>query len=267
MSSMLLIGILLAQATSATPAPATPPPPDVVWSGTVGLGLISLTGNSQTLTLAFTTNVQRKSKDWIWALKAGGAYASSQAPDTGVSTVSALNGAAQLRGDRRISDPFSIYLLAGIETDHLASIESRPYGELGAAYTWFDVKEGDLQKTSLRTDLGFRYGREFRFQYYPTVEGPSQNPDLEAVAIVAPTVGVAFRYALNKNVIFTEDLSFVANVADQARLLFTSTSKLTSRLTEKVSFGVTFLIRDDTQPVPPKVPTDTALTVGLEVGI
>jgi hypothetical protein len=62
-------------------------------------------------------------------------------------------------------------------------------------------------------------------------------------------------------------VSALGNVVGQARLLFTSTSKLSSRLTEKVSLGVSFVVNDDTVPPKDKVPTDTALTIGLEVGI
>jgi hypothetical protein len=261
-------------ASAVTPAPANPPgsaippanapppaPPDVVWSGTVGLGLIALTGNSQTITFSTNAALQRKSKDWIWAIKASAAYGQNQAPQTGVSQVTALNGAVSARGDRRLSDQLSIYLLAGIETDHLASVEERPYGELGVSLIWFSDKVGDFEKTSLRTDLGFRYGHEYRFQYYPN------QLNEPGVDIVAPRLGVAYRYALNKDVIFTEEISALGNVVDTPRLLFTSTTKISSRLTEKVSLGVSFVVNDDTVPAPGKVPTDTALTVGLEVAL
>jgi hypothetical protein len=267
----------LTAATAAKPAtPAAPPPvvptaapvpPDVIWSGTVGLGLIALTGNSQTITFSTNAALERKSKEWIWGIKASAAYGQNEAPGGTSSQVTALNGMFQARGDRRFTDTTSLYLLAGVDTDHLQSIESRPFGELGVALIWFDEKQGDLAKTSLRTDLGFRYGREYRFQYYPTVQGPSQNPALAEVDIVAPRLGVAYRYAVNKDVIFTEEVSAIGNVVNTARLLFTSTTKLASRLTEKVSLGVSFVVNDDTVPAPGKVPTDTALSVGLEVGL
>jgi hypothetical protein len=255
---------------SAAAAPvvptAAPVPPDVIWSGTVGLGLIALTGNSQTITFSTNAAFERKSKEWIWGIKAAAAYGQNQAPGTSSSQVTALSAGLQARGDRRFSDTTSLYLLAGVDTDHLASIESRPFGEVGVALIWFDEKQGDLAKTSLRTDLGFRYGREYRFQYYPTHVGPSGNPALAEVDIVAPRLGVAYRYAVSKDIIFTEDVSAIGNVVDQTRLLFTSTSKLASRLTEKVSLGVSFVVNDDTAPAPGKVATDTALSVGLEVG-
>jgi len=68
-------------------------------------------------------------------------------------------------------------------------------------------------------------------------------------------------------VIFTEDLSALFNVVGTARLLFSSTSKLSAHLTEKMTLGVGFVLQDDTVPAPGKVSTDTALTVGLDIAI
>jgi hypothetical protein len=268
---LLLLGSLLAQATAGSTDAATPPvvpassptPPDVLWSSTITMGFVSLTGNASTIT--FTTNaaVERKSKDWIWGLKAAAAYGEGRPAGQTDTQTTALNGLLQLRGDRRLSDTTSVYLLAGVDADHLASIESRPVGEVGAAYIWFDLKQGDLAKTSLRTDLGFRYGREYRFQYYGPLVGPSRNQG--EVDIVAPRAGAAFRYAVSKDIIFTEEVSAVLNVVDQTRLLFSSTSKLATHLTQKVALGVSFVLTDDTAPAPGKVSLDTATTIGLEV--
>src|SRR3954470_24971559 len=228
---LLLIGSLLAQTTTTTD-PATPPvvpaaapvPPDVLWSGTVSLGFIALTGNSQTITFSTNAAIERKSKLWIWGVKAAAAYGQGETPGAIGSSVTALNGSVQARGDRRFTDAISLYLLAGVDADHLQSIEARPFGELGAAYIWFDEKQGDLAKTSLRTDLGFRYGREYRFQYYPTHKGPTDDPALAEKDVIAPRLGAAYRYAFSKDVIFTEDVSAVLNLANQTRLLLTSTS-------------------------------------------
>jgi uncharacterized protein DUF481 len=249
----------------AAPAPAAPPP--VAWTGTVALGLIALTGNSQTLTFSTNAAFERKSPEWIWAVKGYAAYGQSTLAGATDATVSALNAGLQARGDRRFSDQVSLYLLAGVDTDHLKSVESRPFGEVGVSLIWFDTKEGDLAKSTLRTDLGFRYGREYRFQYYPVHLGPSDDPAFKEVDVVAPRLGALFRYAINKDVIFSEEASALGNVVGEARLLFTSTTKLSARLTEKVALGVGFVVSDDTVPPKGKVPADTALTVGLEIGI
>ncbi|MGZ6126298.1 MAG: DUF481 domain-containing protein, partial [Myxococcales bacterium] len=252
-------------APAATPAPVVAQP--VVWSGTVALGLIALTGNSQTITFSTTGAFERKSPDWIWGIKAYAAYGQTTPGGSNTSEVTALNGGIQARGDRRFTEALSLYLLTGVDTDHLKSIESRPFGEAGVGIIWWDEKVGDLQKSTFRTDLGFRYGREYRFQYYPEHVGPTQDAAFKSVEIVAPRLGAVFRYAVNKDMIFTEDASVLGNVVSEARLIFVSTSKISTRLTDKVSLGAGLMVTDDTVPPKGKVRADTALTVGIEVGI
>ena len=255
-----LFAALVAQ-TAATPAPVT-------WAGTVSLGFISLTGNSETVTFSTNAAFERKSPEWIWGIKGAAAYGQSTPPGGGDSQVTALMGSLQARGDRRFSDMLSLYLLLGVDADHLKSIEARPAVELGLSQIWFDVKEGDLQKTTFKTDVGLRAVREYRFQYYPKAIDPDKAnlPDVDSLA---PRVGAAYRYAFNKDVIFTEEASALLSAVgdDSGRAILTSTTKLSSRLTEKVGLGVSFAITHDTEPPPKKVKTDTALTVGLEIGI
>jgi hypothetical protein len=253
-----LLAVLLAQATP------TAPPADT-WSGTVALGLIALTGNSRTVTFSTNAALERKTTEWIWGVKASAAYGQNTPAGAAASQVSALAASFQARGDRRLSELLSLYLLAGVDTDHLKSIEWRPFGEVGLSVLWWDTKEGDLQKSTFRTDLGFRYGREYRFDYYPVPPAP-RLPATE-VDIVAPRVGALYRYAFNKDVIFSEEVSGLFNLSGAARLLFTSTTKVSARLVGKVSLGVSYVVADDTEPPPGKVATDTALTVGLEIGI
>src|SRR4051812_31525324 len=261
----LALATLLAQAPAAA-APAAPPPPPA-WTGTVGFGLIWLTGNSQTLTFSGNANLERKSPEWIWSTKAFAAYGSSTATGALTSEVTALNAGIQARADRRFTEQLSLYLLAGIDTDHLKSIEARPFGELGVAMIWVDEKEGDLQKLTFRTDLGFRYGREYRFQYYPVQISANQDPAFATVDVVAPRLGAFFRYSFSKNAFFTEEVSELLNLSGETRNLFVSTSKFSARLTEKLALGVGFMFSNDSVPPPAKVNTDTALTVGLEIGI
>ena len=254
-----LLAALLAQAAPETPAAPAP----VTWTGTVNLGFISLTGNADTQTFSTGGKFERKSPDWIWGIKAAAAYGRAAPAGGGDSQVTALMADLEARGDRRFGSTLSLYLLLGVDSDHVKSIAWRPVGELGVSQLWLEEKEGDFIKHSLRTDLGLRVGREYRFQYYPTVADP---PDVD---MVAPRVGLAYRYAFTKDIIFTEDASALVNaVGDTSgRTLLSSTTKLSSHLTKTVAFGVGFTVNYDSQPPPTKVTTDTATTVGLEIGI
>lgn len=252
---------------SAAIAAAKPPEPPkpAVWTGIVGVGLIALTGNSQAVTFKGTAAFERKTPEWIYGIKASGAYGQAHVTDaSGVESdqVNALAAAIQARGDRRFNPTLSVFLLAGEETDHLKSIEHRPYGEIGVSLQWWDERQGDFQKSAFRTDLGFRYGHEYRFGYYAPTLGP-----IEGVDIVAPHLGALFRYGINKDVIFTQDADLLGNLVGEARLLLTTNTKLAARLTEAVSLGITFSVAYDSVPAAGRKTTDTALSVGIEVGL
>ncbi len=266
--------MLYSQAPAATPADAAtpaasaektaeapPPPPPPKWAGSVGFGLISLTGNSTALTVNMTGLAEYKTPDWIYGLKVSGIYGRSRAPSNdpnAESQVLALAGSLQLRVDRRINQTVSAYLLGGAEADHVKSVEFRGIAEAGAGIIWLDVKEGDLAKALVRTDLAFRYANESRFQYYPT---PMSLP---GATLYAPKLGLALRYAFSKEVGLLEDAEVLPSVSGDGRVIFNSLFKLTASLVGSLSLAVGFTVNFDSLPAPTKKSTDTALSVGLE---
>jgi hypothetical protein len=257
----------------APAAPAAPPassaekkdepPKEDPWRGSVGLGLIALSGNSSTLTFNGLASAERKTARWIYSLKAQGVYGRSRLPPTETeperSQVVALGAGIQLRADRRFGPVVSGYLLGGAETDHVKSVEVRGTGEAGVGLSWWDVTHADGRVSSLRTDLAFRFSRETRFQYYPT------RLDLPDVDLGGPRVALALRYGLSKDIIFTQEADAVPNVLGESRLLVTSTSKLSARLTESLAINTSLGVQYDSAPPPGKVSTDTTLAASLEV--
>jgi hypothetical protein len=248
-------------APAAAVAEAAPAPP--AWAGTIGFGLIWLAGNAETLTVSGNLSLERKSEHWIFGAKAGGAYGQAVAatgPDAAPQVV-ALNAFFQLRGDRRFTEKVSGYIAGGIDTDHVKAIEYRAFGEGGSGLTWFEHKEEDFVKSSFRTDLAIRYAKESRHAYYTV---PAGLPDVD---FVAPRLGVAFRYAITKEIIFIEDAEALPNVIGDSRLLLNSTSKLSLRLTSVLSFSTALQIKFDSAPAPTKEELDSNLTLGLELGL
>ncbi len=252
------------------PAPAAEakPAPDL-WRGNVGFGLAYLTGNSQQLTVTAQGGADRNWGKWGIGLKANGAYGLSNpsANISGSSTaVTARRATDLVRGDRSFGDGFaSIFVLGGLEFDHMKNIEARGYGEAGAGLTFFNTKQGDLEKVYLRLDLAMRAGYESRFQYFPAPAGVA-DPQ---IAILAPRAAIAFRYAFSKDVRFSEDLEFMPFLLQPTlgRLLINNTTKLNARLTESLSLSTALLINFDSDPpksIPARFPTDVALTVGVE---
>ncbi|WP_228556502.1 DUF481 domain-containing protein [Myxococcus sp. CA005] len=249
-------------AAAAAAAPATDKKQGE-WDVTVGLGLISLTGNASTLTVSGLASAQRTTDHWIYAIKSYGSYGRSRPPEvTGeeaVSQVVAFNAGLELRGDRRFTDVISGYLLGGAETDHVKSVESRTFGEGGLGVLWWDEKKEKGRESYLRTDAAFRYANETRFQYYPT------RMNLPDVDLGGPRFGAVFRYGLAQNVTFKEDVEVLVSVIGDSRMLFNSQTQLSVGLTKQLSLGTSFLVKHDSAPPPGKVSTDTALALNFEV--
>ena len=248
-------------ATSASAQDAAPKKEE--WAGTAGAGLILLTGNTNTTTGTAALGAKRSWADWSLEFKASGVYGRTRPVDrTQDAQTVALGATSQLRGDRKFGDHLSVYALGGLDTDHVASVEFRGYGEGGLGYVWLDRKEEGDKELFLRTDLGLRYAKESRWQYYGVAAGTSA--DLEDAELLGPRAGLAFKWQNTKNVIFTEDAEFIPNVQGDARYLVKSVTKLATRLASRLTFGVAYTVAFDSNPAPGKVNTDTVLGVTLE---
>ena len=255
-----------------------PPPAEVAaekkkegWIGNLGVGLTFITGNSQILTLTGSAAADRKWDVWALGVRLSGAYGLSN-PDTNpvgsTSSVTARRAAATVRADRSFGQSFAaIFALVGSEFDHMKNIESRSIGELGAGLTFFNKKEGDLEKLYLRLDLAMRSGYETRFQYFPV---PGSVTDY-GIIILAPRVAATFRWSFSKDVRLTEELEFIPFLLapTTGRLLINNNTKLNARLTENLALNTSVLVNFDSMPPAgsgglQRKPTDVALTVGLE---
>lgn len=253
--SLLSCSILM---QSATATETKKDKPAAEWAGTVGLSVISLTGNAESLTGALQAAAERKTQTWSVATQAFATYGQTRAAETGVNQVVALNGGLQARGDRRLSERFSGFLQSGVDFDHLKSVEYRYFLETGASYTWLERKVENETRLLLRTDGGFRWAEESRFQYYPT------RQNVEDVRLLAPRVALNFRYLWDKNVGLFQDVEALFNAVGAPRWIVNSTSKVSARLTESWALGLSYAVRHDSAPAAGKKPTDTALTATLE---
>ena len=88
-----------------------------------------------------------------------------------------------------------------------------------------------------------------------------------SVTLGAPRLGLAFRYALSERVAFQQEAELLPNVFGDSRLLANSTSKLSAGLTESLALTSSLLVNYDSAPAAGKRPTDTALSVGVELGL
>lgn len=243
-------------APAGPPAPA--PNPDG-WKGTIGIGLVAIAGNAESLNVNATASMDKKWGEWGFGTRFNGAYGQARS-DTTATQVSAYRAALTLRGDRNVSSFASIFLLAGADTDHVKSIEARGFGELGTGIKFYERKEDDLEKLYLRADVGFRYGYETRYQYYGT-GAPAPLPSL---VTLGPRVAATARTAPSKRFRLSEEAEFIPMVLGPSRYLINSTTKVNARITDGLSFVAALLVAFDSLPAPGKKDTDLTLTMGLE---
>ncbi len=249
---------------------AAAPPKKDGWIGNLGVGLTFITGNSQTLTTTGSAALDRKWNVWAVGMRLSGAYglANADTNTSGVSATTARRAALTLRADRSFGGGFAaIFGLVGSEFDHMKNIESRTIGEVGTGLTFFNKKEGDLERLYLRVDLALRAGYETRFQYFP-VPGPVTN---YGIVILAPRIAGTLRWSFSKDVRLTEELEFIPFLLapTTGRLLINNNTKLNARLTESLSLATAVLVNFDSMPPEgagglKRKETDVALTVGLE---
>lgn len=256
----------IAEAQGAPAAPAADKPadgaePEEKWAGLIGVSLIALSGNAESITALANAAADRKWAKWMFGVRAGAAYGETRIA-TG-SEVSALRGNLSLRGDRNVVTFATIFAQAGVDTDHVKSVELRGYGEVGTGIRFYEKKEGDLEKIYIRADLAFRFQQEERFQYYATPTTPAGTA-LPDATLVAPRIAAVFRYAMSKDIRFTEEVEFLPNVLGQSRVLVNNTTKLNARLTESLSVSAAFIANFDSSPAAGKKDLDTSLALGVE---
>jgi hypothetical protein len=254
------------------PAPGAPAPASKGWTIVAGAGLSFITGNAQTLTLTGSLALDRKWEVWALGIRASGAYGLTNPNPTTLGTIGAVTArraAASVRGDRSFNAFVALYVQAGTEFDHVKNVESRSVGELGVSFTLVNKKEGDVEKVFLRLDAGLRGGVETRYQYFPVPAAITPS----AAPLLAPRANAAFRWAINGNFRFTEEVEFIPFVLSPSpaepagRLLINSTTKVAAKIVDNVALAVGLLINYDSQP-PPSTPVrlnaDFALTAGVE---
>lgn len=256
----------MAESTGAVP-PAEAKPATTeekkkdVWAGSVGLSLMSITGNTDAITFSANAAADRTFEVWTLGFRANGAYGQTQGSDTTPPSVVALRALASVRGDRSFGKLVALFALTSLDADHVKSIEWRWQAELGVGLTFVNKKEGDLERMFLRLDIAGRFAHESRYQFFPV------QLALAPAQLVAPRAGIVFRYAVNKHIRFSEEAEVVPNVLGPTagkRVLVNTNTKLAAALTEMVSMNVSFLTSSDSVPAEGKKPLDTSLTVGLE---
>jgi len=232
------------------------------WSSQLSATIVSVTGNADAVTTRLVGQSKGGWEGWSVEAKAGLAYGQTRPQDAELEAeVTAMGGDLRLRGDKKLGKGMSTYVLAGGGFDHVSSVEWQGYGEPGLGLVWFEEKQDDFVRASLRTDLGFRVTQESRFQYFPIAA------DLEDITIFAPRIAGDLRYALSKAAVFTWSVEVLPDVVDTDNLRLNSLAALTAQLAEGMSLQIGFRVRYVGSPAEGKQPLDTELATGISLSL
>jgi hypothetical protein len=235
-------------------------PPKYHWDFFANAGLNWTSGNVQSISFAGSAGGKRIGEKTITQFKLFAGYGQKSNTPPLPNEVLLYNAGGTGQFDYRLGTLFSLFVGAGLDTDHVKSVELRGYGDVGIGLLWFDVKQEKYQKLLLKTDFNVRVQPESRFQYYPT---PLQIDD---ALLVGPRAALAFKYSLNAGTFVSEDLEVIPNVlgATAGRVLLNSDTKLAVGLAAHISLAADLLFKYDSQPAMGKLALDTLLTVGIE---
>src|SRR5260370_9362718 len=98
--------------------------PPSTWRVNAGLNLIYLRASARTLTFSGQASLERKTPEWIFGVKANGAYGTSRPAGSADSQVVALAAALQARVQRWFPQAASPHALGGTQPSRVPSWEA-----------------------------------------------------------------------------------------------------------------------------------------------
>lgn len=222
-------------------------PPASVWDVNVGLNAIINTGNSSNQTLGGESSIGwKKDKDSVqWSIK--GAY--GRARLSGVTETVTNNLRTELRYDRRILKKLTTYVAGNAGYDKPAGFNLRAGGSIGLAHTVIEKEH-----STWRYEFGPDYSREER----------TNNTQFD---IYSGRIFNFFEYRFNKHVRVSEGFEALFNFENGDDIRLNSITKLVAKMTELLSFQLSFDLRTDFVPVPGFQELDTTTSAGLAIDL
>lgn len=232
-----LIGLALA---SWQPAVAEDEEPKLGWSSTAELSFVLTAGNSESTTLGFGSNTERKWTDALLQVKLNALRVETTsvfdfAIGTGqddfivpeLTAVTAENYSVAGKYDRNISDRFFWYAAVGWLRNEFAGIRDRYVATAGVGNSWYD-----RERFSFRTNYGVSY--------------TSDNDLVESPFVETDYAGLLFLSNLKKkfgksNSEYGNDFVVNYSLADSDNWRWTMDQWVATTLTDRLAIKVSLL--------------------------
>ncbi len=233
-------GLISLASASWQPAVAQEEEPELGWSSTAEFSFVLTAGNSESTTLGFNSNTERKWTDALLQVKLSALRVETTsdldfAIGTGqddftvpeLTAVTAENYSAAGKYDRNISDRFFWFGAGGWLRNEFAGIRDRYVATAGVGNSWYD-----RERFSFRTNYGVSY--------------TSDNDLVESPFVETDYAGLIFLSNLKKkfgksNSEYGNDFVFNYSLADSDNWRWTMDQWVATSLTEKLAIKVSLL--------------------------
>jgi len=209
------------------------------WEHSAELSLLLTSGNTEIST--FGVGGASAYKPDPWAVKAKANYLRSS--DSGLKKAESFE--AELRGERKLSEPLSIFVLANYLKNQFSGFNDRFGAETGANYLLLKQEAHELS-----TELGVGVIKENR------TDNTIQN-------FVTGRIGARYAWRFSENGEFSTQTSFIENFQTTRDWRIRNVNSVTAILTSVLSLKASFAVEHLNTPVMGKKKTDTTTTIAL----
>jgi len=232
-SALVTPALLLAQAPAATPG--------VITKITADFGFVQTSGNTQVTTM----NVGEKftQQRGRFSLQQGFALVYGQQRDT----VNTNNLRANVRGDYKIDNIFSLFVGGGFDRNTFAGIERRFEEQLGVAARLL-AAVSDTIRVEGGGSVTQQIGTDGRQQNFPSARGAA-----------------SWRHVFTPAAYFQQNVEFLPNMKESEDWRVNTESSIIAPLSAKIGLKVSYVVRFDNLPEPTFSKTDKLFTTGIQV--
>lgn len=212
------------------------------WGGTIDLGYVDASGNTQSRTFSLGQNLKwNTSPRFVILQQFRSIY--GEASDS----VIANSLDADINGDYRVFDGFGLTFGVGYDRNKFAGIQRRTEETVGASWAG-QTARGD----SLRVTGGILFTQQ-------------ENTLNEKTDFTAARAGLMFRTPIGKYAYLVENLEAIPNLDTSDDWRMNSETSLVAAFSSRLALKLTYLIRYDNLPEPTFQDTDRLFTAGIQV--
>ncbi len=225
--------------TDPTAAEEEPAEPD--WKGELGLSYLSVSGNSETESLGLEFDLQRRPEPWGLVLRARFQRTEENGEET------AERYFTSLRGERSLSEPWSLFAGVNAERDEYAGFDLRSVVEAGSLYK---LLTGPVH------ELIFELGATFTEEDFV---------DRTETSYLGALAGFAYVWHVNEGTKFIQRAVYHPNFDNSDDWRLTAETALTTSLTQRLALKLGYQLRYDNHPADQAEKRDTTTTASLVV--